>query len=64
MIGSYLGKHIPRAPATAEEIEGMTQELWQTKGKGLVAPEEIEDDWLRQGLINYFNGKYGKRREK
>lgn len=64
MISSYLGKHIPKSPATAEEIETMALKLWQTKGKGLVVPEEIKDDWLRQGLINHLNSKYGKRREK
>lgn len=60
---SYLSKYIPRSPSTSEEIEGMKQKLWQVKGEGLVNPEEIEDDWLRQGLINHLTSKYGKRRE-
>lgn len=62
-MSSYLSKYIPRSPATSEEIECMEQRLWHAKGKGLIDPKEIEDDWLRQGLINHLTRKYGKRRD-
>lgn len=35
---------------------------WQDHGVVVVRPDEISNDWLRQGLINHANAAHGKRR--
>ena len=50
-----------RAPANAEELWAMRKRAWRENGVVTVRPEEVNDPFARQALINAANGLYGPR---
>ena len=39
-------------------------EAWRKLGVAVIDPEDINDDWLRQALINHADKQYGRRGRK
>ena len=60
---SHLARHQPEAPADDDQLQVMRRAAWHGQGVVLLRPEEISDDWLRQGVINLANKLYGRRKE-
>lgn len=58
---SPLGKIIPKAPASSEELEDLRKKAWKREGVLVVRPEQLTDIWTQQLLINLGNELYGKR---
>jgi hypothetical protein len=53
---NFIRTSLSRAPgeATSEDaMEAMRQRAWLEQGVCVVRPAEIQDDWLRQGLISF-----------
>lgn len=58
---SSLARHQLAEPASEAEIESMCRHLWHTKGKALIDPLEIKNAWVRRGVLNHIEAKYGER---
>jgi len=52
---------VPSGPTNPAEIETLRQRAWIEKGIVVLHPDEISDDWLRQGLKNEATKRFGKR---
>jgi hypothetical protein len=50
-----------RAPANADEIWTMRKRAWRESGVVMVRPEEINDPFARQAVINAASALYGPR---
>ena len=61
---SPIARMMPRTRSDVQ-IEQDKQEararLWKELGIATLDPEEVDDDWLRQGIINQANKQYGRR---
>jgi hypothetical protein len=50
-------------PSVAEKQRNDAMALaWRRHGLLVIDPTDIEDDWLRQALMNLGNTRYGKQR--
>jgi hypothetical protein len=54
-------QNVPSAPKTDDEMMAMRRKAWQFQGCIVCFPDEINDEWLRQGITNWANTNYGKR---
>jgi hypothetical protein len=55
-------QNAPSEPMTPQEMEARCADAWLQRGVIVVLrPEEIDDDWLRQGLKNWASKKFGRR---
>jgi hypothetical protein len=52
----------PRGEQAQQQTEAAKQRAWQEFGLLVVDPEDINDDWLRQALINTASKLYGRRK--
>ena len=59
---SWLARHIATT-ATTEDLDAMRLRAWRHQGVAVLRPEEIQDPWLRQALINEAERRFGRRRE-
>lgn len=59
-FGNSLAR-APRAPANDRELWCMRQRAWKEKGVVMVRPEEINDPFARQAVINAASALYGPR---
>ena len=50
-----------RSPTSAEEMEAMRRVAWRHQGVAMLRPEEINDAWERQVVINLAEARWGKR---
>ena len=52
-------------PPTGVEAERRNKDLraklWKTQGVLVIDPEDVNDDWERQNIINQGNKLYGRR---
>jgi hypothetical protein len=60
-IQSSLSRHVPKEPMQQDELDRMRAKAWTERGLICIAPEEIEDDWLKAGLVQVATKKFGKR---
>ena len=60
-VRSFLSRHQPCEPASADELERMRRAAWRKQGVVMLRPEDIADDFLRQALINLAVARYGPR---
>jgi len=51
-----------RRPLEAERLRRMRAEAWQGQGVVVLRPEDVEDDWIRQAIVNEADRLYGKRK--
>ena len=57
-----MGEAPPRTSAEIEEDHRQARrKAWHELGLAVLDPEDINDDWLRQALINEADRKYGRR---
>ncbi len=54
-------RHAPSAPLSRAELDRLRAQAWTERGMVCIAPDEIADPWLRQGLINLATKLFGKR---
>jgi hypothetical protein len=57
---SALARFALAAPLSPEALEALRARCWRERGLVLIAPEEIANDFLRQGLINEATGRWGR----
>lgn len=60
---SSLSRHQPRPPLEAERLRRMREAAWQSQGVAVIRPEDVEDDWIRQAIVNEADRLYGKRKK-
>jgi len=48
-------------PPTDEDLLAMRRAAWRKQGVVVLRPEDVEDDWIRQALINEATRLYGRR---
>lgn len=60
-LPSSLGRHVAATPTSAEDLERLRAAAWHRQGALSVRVDEVEDDWLRQALINLGTRCYGAR---
>ncbi len=60
---SSLASRVLRDPTPTEQLEPLRRAAWHQQGVITLRPEEITDEWLRQGLVNLAEKLYGKRQE-
>jgi hypothetical protein len=46
---------------TSEDLLAMRRAVWLTQDVVVLRPEDVQDDWARQALINEANRLYGRR---
>ncbi|WP_342239138.1 hypothetical protein [Inquilinus sp. OTU3971] len=59
---SSLSRNQRRSPAQAEQLRRMRAAAWHGQGVVVIRPEEVEDDWIRQAIVNEADRLYGKRK--
>ena len=59
---SSLAPHLPRGPTPTEQLEPLRRAAWHQQGVITLRPEEITDEWLRQGVVNLAEKLYGRRK--
>ncbi|MFE0754144.1 hypothetical protein ACFW16_09335 [Inquilinus sp. NPDC058860] len=57
-----LPRHRPHPPLEAERLHRMREAAWQSQGVVVIRPEDVEDDWIRQAIVNEADRLYGKRK--
>lgn len=60
-VRSYLGRIAAPNPPTAEEMKALRSRAWIDQGVICIHPDEIPDEWLRQGVKNLATRMFGKR---
>jgi len=51
-----------RSTTTVAELDAMRSRVWHEHGVAVLPVGEINDDWLRQAVINEANRRWGRRR--
>ena len=46
--------------SSAQEIYELERIMWRQQGKGVIVPNEILDNQLKQEVIRHLNEKYGQ----
>lgn len=54
-------RNAPSAPMSREEIDRLRAQAWTERGMICIAPEEISNEFVRQGVVNVAVTKWGKR---
>jgi hypothetical protein len=49
------------SPSPETELVAMRRAAWRHQGVVVLRPDEVRDDWTRQGLVNEANRLYGGR---
>ena len=57
---SLSGRQL-RPPMETEQLRRMRAAAWHGQGVVVIRPEEVEDDWIRQAIVNEADRLYGKR---
>ena len=60
---SCLAPTQARTTPTDEDLLAMRRAAWRKQGVLVLRPEDVEDDWIRQALINEATRLYGRRSE-
>jgi hypothetical protein len=58
---SSLGRHQLRRSLEADQLRRMRAAAWHGQGVIVLRPEDVEDDWIRQAIVNEADRLYGKR---
>lgn len=61
-LRSSLARHLPDRPASETQLLAMRRAAWLKEGIVVVRPEDLNDDWHRQIIINVATKLYGARR--
>lgn len=60
-LGSSLGRHIGNPPTTEAEMLELRRKAWRMQGCIVVFPQDIDNEYLRLGLVEWAEDQYGKR---
>jgi len=60
-LRSPLGRLVPQTPADDDQLHRMRRAAWLRQGVVMLRPEDIENDWLRQGVMAEAVRLYGRR---
>ena len=58
---SCLARAQARTTPTDDDLLAMRRAAWRKQGVIVLRPEDIEDGWVRQALINEATRRYGRR---
>lgn len=58
---SCLARTQARTAPTDEDLLAMRRAAWRKQGVIMLRPEDVQDDWTRQALINEAERLYGRR---
>jgi hypothetical protein len=61
MTMSYLGRHVGRSAADAEDIDRLARAAWRSRGVALIDPDRVADPWAAQVVRNVAVQLYGPR---
>lgn len=61
-LRSSLARHLPARPADEPQLLAMRRAAWLKEGIAVIRPGDLDDDWLRQTVINAATKLYGARR--
>ena len=56
-----LERHLPRQAPTEDELHAMRRAAWRKEGVVVIRLTDVEDEWVRQALINEADRLYGRR---
>lgn len=59
-IRSSLARHVPSAPDD-QSIEAFKRQVWHEHGTVVIRLDDVRDEWLRRGLQNLAEQRYGRR---
>ena len=62
-IQTSLERHVMSAPTQDDHLEAMRAAAWHKRGIVTLQPEDIEDPWVRQAVINEAARRWGRRQE-
>lgn len=54
-------RNAPSAPLSPAELDHLRGRAWQEQGLIVVHPTEINDDFVRQGIVNEATKRWGRR---
>jgi hypothetical protein len=54
-------RNAPSAPLPREELDRLRAQAWTERGLICIAPEEINNDFVRQGIVNEATKRWGRR---
>lgn len=60
-LASPLGRRAAKKTAGEGDLRDMRAAAWHRQGIVVLRPEEIDDDWTRQAVVNEANRLYGRR---
>ena len=58
---SSLARAQARTAPSDEDLLAMRRAAWRQQGVVVLRPDDVEDDWIRQALINEAERLYGRR---
>jgi hypothetical protein len=58
---SCLARAQARTAPTDDDLLTMRRAAWRKQGVIMLRPEDVQDDWTRQALINEAERLYGRR---
>jgi hypothetical protein len=58
---SPLARAQARTAPSDEDLLAMRRAAWRQQGVVVLRPDDVEDDWIRQALINEATRLYGRR---
>jgi hypothetical protein len=58
---SPLARAQARTTPSDEDLLAMRRAAWRQQGVVVLRPADVEDDWVRQALINEAERLYGRR---
>jgi hypothetical protein len=59
---SSLSRRRPGPRLETEQLRRLRAAAWHGQGVVVIRPEEVEDDWIRQAIVNEADRLYGKRK--
>ena len=58
-----LERHLPRPAPTEDEMFALRRAAWRKQGLMVIRLADVQDEWLRQALINVATRLYGARED-
>ena len=58
-----LERHLPRPAPTEDELFLLRRAAWRQQALVVIQLTDVQDEWLRQALINLVTRLYGARQE-
>ncbi|HYB11697.1 MAG TPA: hypothetical protein VEJ16_18720 [Alphaproteobacteria bacterium] len=59
-VVSSLGRFAPPT-LSKEDFESLRTKCWIERGLLVFSPEEVQNEFVRQGVVNWASVKFGKR---